>query len=129
MPRSTRQRDAIEGALAGAGRPLSPKEVLDAARFAVPTLGMATVYRNLARLLEDGAIVPVNLPGEVARYELRCAAENHHHHFRCNRCDAVFDVDGCPRNLAALVPDGFELLDHDIVLYGLCAGCVKRHAG
>ncbi|HEX7636814.1 MAG TPA: transcriptional repressor, partial [Burkholderiaceae bacterium] len=44
MERSTRQNAAIRQAIAAAGRPLSPAEVLEAARREVAALGLATVY-------------------------------------------------------------------------------------
>ena len=51
MERSTRQRTAIRDALEAAQRPLLPQEVLDAAQAQVPSLGIATVYRNLKQLV------------------------------------------------------------------------------
>ena len=38
-------------------RPLLPTEILEAAQQAVPALGLATVYRNLKRLADDGYAV------------------------------------------------------------------------
>ena len=54
MERNTRQRSAIRDAIAQAQRPLLPQEVLEAARTEVPGLGIATVYRNLKALVEEG---------------------------------------------------------------------------
>lgn len=123
MHRQTQQRLAIEAAFASAGRPLAPHEILEAAREQAPSLNLATVYRTLKRMVEDRAIHPVELPGEPARYELRAAADHHHHHFRCERCDSVFDLKGCVEGLKRLLPRGFRMTGHDIVLYGHCAGC------
>jgi hypothetical protein len=63
MERNTRQRSAIRHAIAQANRPLLPLEVLDAAQQDVPGLGIATVYRNLKLLVEEGELQAVNLPG------------------------------------------------------------------
>ncbi len=123
MQRQTQQRVAIESAFVAAGRPLGPQEILDAAREQVPSLNLATVYRTLKRMIEDKAIHPVELPGESARYELQSAAEHHHHHFRCGECDAVYDLEGCVEGLHKLLPAGFLMTGHDIVLYGSCAAC------
>lgn len=121
MERRTRQRAAIEEALASAERPLTPLEVLDAARAAVPNLGLATVYRALRAMIEDGAAHPVEIPGSPPRYET--AHLGHHHHFHCRSCRQVFEVDGCPGNLARLAPPGFVLDGHEVVLYGRCTRC------
>jgi Fur family ferric uptake transcriptional regulator len=121
MERSTRQNTAIRQAIAAAGRPLSPTEVLDEARRHVAAIGLATVYRNLKSLVDEGAIQVVTLPGEVARYEI--AHHGHHHHFRCDACQRVFDVHACPGDLAGLAPPGFSVERHEITLYGLCSAC------
>ena len=121
MERATRQNTAIRAAIAAAGRPLSPAEVLDAARRHVAALGLATVYRNLKALVDAGEIQVVTLPGEVARYEL--THPGHHHHFRCDACQRVFDVHQCPGDLAGLAPPGFAVSRHEITLYGLCSDC------
>ena len=87
MQRQTLQRTAIETVFAEAGRPLAPREILAGAQHRVPSLNLATVYRTLKRLVADRTIAPVALPGETPRYELRAAADRHHHHFRCARCE------------------------------------------
>jgi Fur family ferric uptake transcriptional regulator len=121
MERSTRQNAAIREVLASAGRPLSPTEVLDAARVHVAALGLATVYRTLKALVDEGAIQVVALPGEAPRYEP--ADHGHHHHFRCDVCQKVFDVPGCPGDLGDLAPPGFTVVRHEITLYGRCSDC------
>src|SRR5471032_373783 len=121
MERSTRQNTAIREAIEAAGRPLSPTEVLDEARREVAALGLATVYRNLKALVDEGTVQVVTLPGEVARYEI--AHHGHHHHFRCDVCQRVFDVHQCPGDLAGLAPPGFTVARHEITLYGQCPDC------
>jgi Fur family ferric uptake transcriptional regulator len=121
MERRTRQRDAIRQVFEDAGRPLGPNEVLDAGRSHVKGLGIATVYRTIGSLVEQGWLSVVELPGEPARYEV--AGQHHHHHFRCRVCNRVFDLEGCPPKLAELTPPGFELEAHDVTLYGRCAEC------
>lgn len=121
MRRRTPQRRAIRRVLAEADRPLGPQEILAAAAPSAPSLGIATVYRNVKTLLEEGWLRSVELPGEPARYELSDKA--HHHHFHCRECDRVFEVDDCPGGLMDLAPRGFRLEAHEIVLYGLCRSC------
>ena len=125
--RDTPQRRAIRAALLDAGRPLTPEEVLSAGRVRVPSLGIATVYRNLKVLYEEGWAATVELPGEPVRYER--AGKPHHHHFFCRACEQAFEVEGCPGGLRAVLPDGFELESHEVVLYGRCPGCRDGDAG
>ena len=126
MQRQTRQRDAIRAALASAGRPLGPQEVLAAAGGLHPGLGIATVYRTLKALTEEGWLRVVELPGTAARYEV--AGKSHHHHFHCRSCDGVFEVEACPAGIRGLLPGGFRLEAHEIILYGRCAGCEEERA-
>lgn len=122
MERNTRQRAAIRQAIEQAGRPLLPVEVLAAAQQDVPGLSLATVYRGLKSLVEEGQIAPVSLPSEVTRYER--AGHHHHHHFQCRSCQRVFDVHACPGDLSKLAPPGFQVQSHDLTLYGLCGDCL-----
>ncbi|MEI2719116.1 MAG: transcriptional repressor [Gemmatimonadales bacterium] len=125
MERNTRQRGAIRRAFQRADRPLSTTEVLELARAEVGRLGIATIYRNIRAMLDEGWLVTVELPGEVPRYELH--GKPHHHHFHCRRCDRVFEVPGCVATLPAMVPEGFALETHEIVLYGRCPECAPAH--
>lgn len=121
MDRNTNQRRAIREAMEAAGRPLSPMELLEAAKAHAPKLGIATVYRTVKSLVEEGWLKTVELPGHPPRYELSHIA--HHHHFHCTHCGRVFDVPGCPGDLKGLAPAGFSVERHDIVLYGRCPEC------
>lgn len=121
MERSTRQRRAIRRVLLETRRPLSPREILELARRQVPSLGLATVYRNLRALVEEGAVVPVALPGEPLRYE--AAGAGHHHHFLCRGCGRAFELPGCRLEADLDLPPGFSAEDHDVVVYGRCPDC------
>jgi Fur family ferric uptake transcriptional regulator len=121
MERDTQQRRAIRAALEQAGRPLSPLEVLDAAKEGCPGLGTATVYRNLKALLAEDWLAQVDLPGEPPRYEL--AGKDHHHHFHCRQCGRLYELEGCPGALSFLIPQGFALEAHEVTLYGRCLTC------
>lgn len=125
MKRITRQRQAILDCFKTSNRPLSVEEILKSAGVAVPQLNLATVYRNLKLLIEEGAIATVDLPGNNTRYE--CVGLEHHHHFLCNSCNRLFDVDGCPEDILGLVPEGFKLLSHAITLAGYCSDCTKEN--
>lgn len=124
MKRQTAQRRAILEVLEHAPGPLTPQEVLDAARSSQAGLGLATVYRNLNTMEEAGDIIPVHLPGESARFEI--AGRGHHHHFRCETCQAVFELTTtCPVAVleGVTLPGGFRVKDHELTLYGVCPAC------
>ena len=127
MERSTRQRIAIREALEAARRPLLPQEVLEAARATVPALGLATVYRTLKGLLDEGEIQAVALPGDNVRYESRVDhGDHHHHHFQCVTCLRVYDIEACPGDMGRYVPPGFSVERQELTLYGRCATCTAK---
>ena len=124
MIRNTQQGNAIRQVLKKAGRPLSPREIFGKAHREVSGLGIATVYRNLKSLQEEGLVNTVELPGQPPRWEL--AADKHHHHFLCNTCDKLFEINACPEDLQRLLPEGYILEDHDILLRGQCSACSRK---
>jgi len=124
MERNTQQRQAILKVFERSTRPLNIQEVHSAAKRRCTGIGIATVYRNLKALLEDGRLVAVDMPGGTVLYEL--PGIEHHHHFSCNSCQKVFDVEACGLNLQSLIPNGFKLEQHEILLSGLCDSCAVR---
>jgi Fur family transcriptional regulator, ferric uptake regulator len=122
--RNTRQKDSIRAAFVETDRPLSPDEILSYATRSVEDLSIATVYRNLKVLVEEGWLVSVQLPGEPSRYEL--SGKEHHHHFLCSDCKKVYELEGCVP-IKPKLPRGFRTLGHEFLLYGLCAACVPKH--
>lgn len=121
MERHTRQRAAIDRVFGETMRPLDPQEVLTAARRYVPQLGIATVYRAIKTMADEGRVVGVTLPGEHTRYE--ASGREHHHHFQCRQCHKVFELEGCSGEFGTVPPPGFRLDDHEVVLYGRCDSC------
>src|ERR1035438_10693612 len=85
--RKTRQRAPIRQAFQRADRPLSPRQVLDAAQAEIDGIGIATVYRNIKGLLDEGWLSAVELPGSPTVYER--SGKPHHHHFHCDGCSRV----------------------------------------
>jgi Fur family ferric uptake transcriptional regulator len=123
MTRNTKQRAAIREVVEEAGRPLSADEILAGASGQVSGLGLATVYRSIKDLLDEEWLTAVELPGEPPRYER--AGKAHHHHFHCCTCGKVFEIEGCPSEVEKLVPPGFRVSRHEILLHGSCPVCAN----
>lgn len=120
--RNTSQKAAIRRVFEEDDRPLSPQEVLDAAREYVPKIGIATVYRSIKAFQEEGFLVSVSIPDGPPRYEI--AGKAHHHHFHCNVCGKVYEIHACSGDMKSITPAGFKLENHEILLYGKCKDCV-----
>lgn len=119
--RQTRQKNAIRSAFENTGRPLSVEEATGEAQKQVERLSVATVYRNIKLLVEEGWLVAVDLPAQLPRYEV--AGKEHHHHFQCTSCQKTYELSGCILEKAPKLPRGFRASGHEFVVYGTCATC------
>jgi len=124
MDRSTRQRHTIQLVFKAAERPLNVQEVLEGGQQILPALGIATVYRAVKTLMEEQWLVSVQIPGDIPYYEP--AGKSHHHHFRCRTCNKVYELQDCMIDFKKLVPAGFSLDTHDVLLYGTCRFCTRK---
>jgi Fur family ferric uptake transcriptional regulator len=121
MQRNTKQREAIKDVFCTSDRPLTVAEVRELAGRTVSGIGIATVYRNIKALADEGWLQVIEVFGDGPRYEQSGAA--HHHHFLCNRCERVYNIEGCLGGMETLLPRGFQMESHDLLLTGLCAKC------
>jgi Fur family transcriptional regulator, ferric uptake regulator len=119
--RNTQQRREIREVFERNDRPLAADEVLQLAQAKMAGLGIATVYRTIKTLADEGWLVPVAVPGAPPRYELRGKA--HHHHFHCLKCRRLYELEGCLEHLGKMIPQTFQVVDHVVLIYGFCAGC------
>jgi len=124
--RQTSQRDAIVAVIEASNGPLTVQQIHEEAKKTLNRLGIATVYRNIKLLIESHQIHSIVLPDGQTRYE--SANLGHHDHFRCRKCDKIFDLPQCPMELPAglKLPGGFVVQDHELTLYGICPTCSSK---
>lgn len=125
--RVTPQRRAVWSAFGeGAGDHLTADEVLGRARAALPELSRATVYNTLAALVEAGLLRAVESRGAVV-YDPN--PDPSHQHFRCRRCDRLYDVrvEGV-EGLRVSGGQGFLVDRKTVVFVGLCPSCPRETA-
>ena len=89
----------------------------------MPSISLATVYRNLNLLVECGAVRKISgLDGSV-HYD-HCVEK--HYHFICTCCNKVYDV---PYNVAQDLElklkslTGLEAQSTELTFKGLCSDC------
>lgn len=83
-------------------------------------ISLATIYRNLTILLEDGLVKKVNLNSGVV-YE---TVKEKHYHFMCKKCKMIKDV--FLEDLSYKL-NTFDLVeDVNVELYGICEDCLKK---
>ena len=124
--RMTPQRLAILRILQEAGGHLSPLEVYQRARAAMPGLTEATVYRTLIFLSEQGLLLAAHVGSGQLVYEM---AERAHHHLICRKCGETREVDHAL--LEALYQQfqastGYRIDNMHVTFFGLCPGCQEK---
>jgi Fe2+ or Zn2+ uptake regulation protein len=121
--RSTRQRALVLAAVRASGteHPTADR-VFAQVRAELPRVSLGTVYRNLQRLVADGAIGVAHLDDRAARYDPTPAP---HDHFVCDRCGRVDDLaPGDPSGrLRAALAAGHAVRAHALVVHGACRDC------
>ncbi len=122
--RPTRQRLAVLNALAAEPNDATAQEIHSRLNERNASIGLATVYRTLAALSEEGVVdALMHHPGEAC-YRL-CSA-GHHHHLVCGTCHRVIELGDCNldewlEGLAA--QHGFIVDAHTVEVSGTCADC------
>lgn len=124
--RSTRQRAAVQGALAAGTGFVSAQELHAALRVAGEGIGLATVYRTLGALAADGLVDVLRTDDTQTRYR-SCDAATHHHHLVCRECGDTVEVQAEAIEAwaaQAAAEHGFRDVTHTLELFGRCPACV-----
>ena len=98
-------------------------DLYEIVRKRLPSISLGTIYRNLELLGRVGVIQKLELGGTEARFDGNSSS---HHHVQCLECGRVGDLHGLADKLPIAVPkkqNGFTILGHRLVFYGLCRQC------
>ncbi len=129
---NTRQRDEIISYMKTiAGTHITVSEIVEHFSQSGKKIGATTVYRHLARLIDEGRVKKYTLGGSDAScYEYiengsRCCKPDCYH-LKCEKCGRLIHLD-C-RELSKiqthiLDAHGFQLNMFRTVLYGVCKEC------
>lgn len=129
--RSTRQKRAVEAALADAEEFRTAQELHEALRGAGESVGLATVYRTLQAMSDSGEVDVLKTDGGEAAYR-RCSSTHHHHHLVCRHCARAVEIEGpaVERWAAAQASEhGYAEVDHTVELIGTCPECLRGRRG
>jgi len=124
--RCTAQRHAVMAFLVEhTGHPTAA-EIFEGVNRLDPRSSRATTYNNLRDLVQAGLVREVAMEGRAARFD---AKGMRHHHFICDRCGKVEDMQWykVPRPAAGSL--GKRVLrECELIFRGLCTKCAPRHA-
>ncbi len=103
----------------------SAEDLYQQLKAEIPTLSLATVYRNLHRLEKEGKAREVAVDGWP--FKLWEAARSPHFHFVCRKCRKVWDLDLRLDTVEELVPHvPGEVENLRGFLYGVCHACKQE---
>jgi Fur family transcriptional regulator, peroxide stress response regulator len=124
--RCTPQRYAVMAFLMEHNSHPTAAEIFEAVNRVDPRSSRATTYKNLRDLVEAGLVREVAIEGRSARFD---AKGLRHHHFICDRCGNVEDMDWYTVPRPASRTLGKRIVrDCEVIFRGLCAKCAARRA-
>jgi Fur family peroxide stress response transcriptional regulator len=124
--RCTAQRYAVMACLMNHKGHPTAAEIFEAVNRMDPRSSRATTYNNLRDLVKVGLVREVAVEGRAGRFDLEGMR---HHHFICDRCGSVEDVEWydvprpATRSLAKRV-----VRECQVIFRGLCPKCARQHA-
>ncbi len=100
-------------------------EIFQAVNRRYPCSSRATTYNNLRDLVQAGLVREVAVEGRAARFDVKGMR---HHHFICDRCGNVEDLEWYDVPRPATNSLGNRILrECQLMVRGLCAKCALRH--
>ena len=124
--RCTAQRYAVMAFLMDHKGHPTAAEIFKAVNRMDPRSSRATTYNNLRDLVKAGLVREVAVEGRAGRFDLEGLR---HHHFICDRCANVEDVEWYDVPKPASGSLGKRVLrECELIFRGLCAKCAPRHS-
>lgn len=124
--RCTAQRYAVMAFLMDHKGHPTAAEIFRAVNRVDPLSSRATTYNNLRDLVKAGLVREVAVEGRAGRFDLEGMR---HHHFICDRCGAVEDMEWYDVPKPASSTLGKRVVrDCQVIFRGLCTKCGRRRA-
>jgi Fe2+ or Zn2+ uptake regulation protein len=102
------------------------EEIFEAVNRVDPRSSRTTTYRNLRDLVQAGLVREVAVEGRAARFD---AKGMRHHHFICDRCGNVEDIEWHDVPKPASGSLGKRIFrECEVIFRGLCTKCASRRA-
>ena len=128
--RNTKQKELIIEILNHHRTHPTIEDIYQYAKEKDPSIGKATIYRNINRLVEEGNIIKLpNSNNESYHYDINISP---HNHLLCKNCGKIYDIyyydnnyNDIIKNITTQNPINIEKIT--ILLEGLCEKCYKSN--
>ena len=126
----TKQRELILKFLYENEGHFTPEDIYMLIKKAYPdvNIGIATVYRTLTLLENEGIASSISFGTQGKKYEL--GLKKHHDHLICTSCGEIIEFfDETIENQQEKIAEKYNFLmtDHTMKIIGLCEKCQKQH--
>ncbi|MGB3509887.1 MAG: Fur family transcriptional regulator [Microcoleaceae cyanobacterium] len=119
----TRSQERVLKLLKTQKRSLSAQDIYSELRRCDRPLGLATVYRSLDALKQEGVVIVRTLANGESVYS--CLQQDQHH-LTCVKCGTSILVNECPvHDLEDKLQDShkFKIFYHTLEFFGMCDRC------
>lgn len=120
--RHTKQREEVLQVVQGVDKHMTAEEVYLEISKTNPNMGIATVYRNLNRLVEMDVITRI-IDRDISYYD---GNSNPHYHLHCVKCGKFHDAPmSYMKNLDKEIEDelGITVIGHNVTFDCICEEC------
>ncbi len=119
----SRQREALIEILKGTKTHPTADWLYLELRKEFPNVSLATVYRNLKLLSDEGDIIRIDVGSGTEHYD---ADNSNHYHFVCGKCGSIIDL-AIPliKEVDKAVEEacGGRVDKHSLIFWGMCKKC------
>jgi len=86
----------------------------------VPTLSRTTIYNTLKIFMKNGVVQPITIEENELRFD---ADITEHCHFKCIKCNEIFDFPLSKEIVNMKEIDGNTILGKQLYFHGVCKNC------
>ena len=125
MQRMTKQRQAVLDELTRVTDFRSAQQIFEDLHSHGHRVGLATVYRSLQGLAEDGRVDTLRSSDGESLYR-SCTSNHHHHHLVCRECGFTEEIEQSQIEswvTRVAQAHGFTGVEHSLELFGPCSTC------
>ena len=123
--RNTKQREIILSVMSKKENMTHPtmQDIISKISDYDKSIGQATIYRNVNKLVEEGVLKKIPSNDGLVRYDINTSA---HGHLTCKNCNKVFDI--FDENYQSLIETlerkfNIKISESNLVFNGLCEDC------